>query len=68
MPAAGSKRRSNHREPGSSAQKQNAEAASLQRLDLLIAAQRRQVAHSAGEHWSPLLDYLSGKLKRLPEG
>ena len=51
-----------------SAQKQNAEAASLQRLDLLLDAQRRQVAHYAGEHWSPLLDYLSGKLKRLPEG
>ena len=51
-----------------SAQKQNAEAAALKRLDLLLDAQRRQVAHSAGEHWSPLLDYLSGKLKRLPEG
>jgi len=34
---------------------------------LLIAAQRRQVAHSAGDQWRPLLDYLSGKLKRLPE-
>jgi len=32
-----------------SAQKQNTEAASVKRLDLLIAAQRRQVAHSAGE-------------------
>ncbi len=51
-----------------SAQQQNAEAASLQRLDLLLAAQRRQVAHHAGEQWQPLLDYLSGKLKRLPEG
>ena len=50
------------------AQKQNTEAASLQRLDLLIDAQRRQVAHHAGENWSPLLDYLSGKLKHLPEG
>ena len=49
-------------------QKQNTEAASLQRLELLLAAQRRQVAHHAGEHWPPLLDYLSGKLKRLPEG
>ncbi len=49
------------------AQKQNAEAASLKRLDLLIDAQRRQVAHYAGENWLPLLDYLSGKLKRLPE-
>lgn len=50
------------------AQKQNAEAAALQRLDLLIDAQRRQVAHYAGDRWSPLLDYLSGKLKQLPEG
>ena len=50
------------------AQKQNAEAASLKRLDLLIAAQRRQVAHHAGDQWQPLLDYLSGKLKQLPEG
>ena len=49
------------------AQKQNTEAASVKRLDLLIAAQRRQVAHYAGEQWQPLLDYLSGKLKRLPE-
>jgi uncharacterized protein YbaP (TraB family) len=51
-----------------SAQKQNAEAAAARRLDLLIAAQRRQVAHHAGEQWQPLLDYLSGKLKQLPEG
>ena len=29
---------------------------------------RRQVAHHAGEHWRPLLDYPSGKLKHLPEG
>ena len=50
-----------------SAQKQNTEAASVKRLDLLIAAQRRQVAHYAGEQWQLLLDYLSGKLKRLPE-
>ena len=50
------------------AQKQNTEAASLQRLDLLIDAQRRQVAHYAGDQWPPLLDYLSGKLKHLPEG
>ena len=49
------------------AQKQNTEAAAIKRLDLLIAAQRRQVAHYAGEQWQPLLDYLSGKLKRLPE-
>jgi len=50
-----------------SAQKQNTEAASVKRLDLLIAAQRRQAAHYAGEQWQLLLDYLSGKLKRLPE-
>ncbi len=49
------------------AQRQNAEAAAVKRLDLLIAAQRRQVAHHAGAQWRPLLDYLSGKLKRLPE-
>jgi hypothetical protein len=49
-------------------QKQNTEAAAAQRLDLLLAAQRRQVAHHAGEHWRPLLDYLRGKLKQLPEG
>ena len=50
------------------AQQQNAEAASLKRLDLLLDAQRRQIAHHAGEHWRPLLDYLSGKLRALPEG
>jgi hypothetical protein len=48
-------------------QQQNAEAASLQRLELLLAAQRRQVAHHAGEHWQLLFDYLSGQLRRLPE-
>ena len=51
-----------------SARTQNTEAAAAQRLDLLLDAQRRQVAHHAGEHWQPLLDYLSGKLKQLPEG
>jgi hypothetical protein len=51
-----------------SAQKQNAEAAAAQRLDLLLAAQRRQVAHHAGDQWQPLLDYLSGTRPRLPEG
>jgi len=51
-----------------SAQKQNAEAAAVKRLDLLLAAQRRQVAHYAGDQWQPLLDYLSGKRPRLPEG
>jgi uncharacterized protein YbaP (TraB family) len=51
-----------------SAQKQNAEAAAVKRLDLLLAAQRRQVAHYAGEQWQPLLDYLSGTRPRLPEG
>jgi hypothetical protein len=51
-----------------SAQKQNAEAAAAQRLDLLIDSQRRQVAHYAGDQWQPLLDYLSGTRPRLPEG
>ncbi|MDS4042485.1 MAG: hypothetical protein RKP20_15090, partial [Candidatus Competibacter sp.] len=37
-----------------------AEAAAVKRLELLIAAQRRQVAHHAGDQWQPLLDYLSG--------
>jgi hypothetical protein len=49
------------------AQQQNAEAATAKRLDLLIDAQRRQVAHHAGEQWRPLFDYLSGKLRELPE-
>lgn len=48
------------------AQKQNTEVAAAKRLDLLINAQRRQVAHYAGEQWEPLLSYLSGKGK-LPE-
>lgn len=51
-----------------SAQRQNAEAAALKKLDLLLDAQRRQVAHHAGERWRALFDYLSGKLKQLPEG
>ena len=50
------------------AQKQNAEAAAVQRLDLLLDAQRRQVAHYAGDQGQPLLEYPSGKLKHLPEG
>ncbi|MCP5197394.1 MAG: hypothetical protein H6974_11515 [Gammaproteobacteria bacterium] len=50
------------------AQKQNVEAATAKRLDLLIDAQRRHVAHLAGEQWQPLLDYLSGALRQLPEG
>ena len=50
------------------AQQQNTEAAALKRLDWLLDAQRRQVAHDAGDQWRPLLDYLSGKLTRLPEG
>jgi hypothetical protein len=49
------------------AQRQNTEAAAAQRLDLLIDAQRRQVAHYAGEQWRPLLEYLNGKLRQLPE-
>ena len=48
------------------AQKQNAEAAAVQRLDGLIAAQRRQVAHTAGAQWEPLLNYLADQ-GRLPE-
>ncbi|MCP5127456.1 MAG: hypothetical protein H6973_17995 [Gammaproteobacteria bacterium] len=50
------------------AQKQNVEAAAAKRLDLLLDAQRRQIAHLAGEQWQPLLDYLSGQRKQLPEG
>ena len=50
-----------------SAQKQNTEAAAAKRLDWLLDAQRRQVAHHAGEQWKPLFDYLSGKRRRLPE-
>jgi len=49
------------------AQQQNAEAATAKRLDLLLDAQRRQVAHLAGEQWQPLLEYLSGQLRKLPE-
>ena len=48
------------------AQKQNTEAAAVQRLDLLLAAQRRQVAHLAGEQWEPLFNYLANQGK-LPE-
>ena len=50
------------------AQQQNAEAAAVQRLDLLLDAQRRQVAHLAGEQWEPLLDYLSGKRAAIAGG
>ena len=50
------------------AQKQNSEAAAVKRLELLINAQRRHIAHSAGEQWQPLLDYLSGQSGPLPEG
>jgi hypothetical protein len=51
-----------------SAQQQNTEAAAAQWLDLLLVAQRRQVAHHAGDHWPPLLDYLSGNRQQLLEG
>ena len=51
----------------SSPRAQNAEAAAVKRLDLLLDAQRRQVAHHAGEQWKPLFDYLSGQLGHLPE-
>jgi len=50
------------------AQKQNTEAAAAQRLDGLLDAQRRQVAHYAGEQWRPLLEYLNGQRQHLPEG
>ena len=49
-----------------SAQKQNSEAAAVKRLDLLLTAQRRQVAHLAGDHWEPLFNYLADQ-GRLPE-
>ena len=48
------------------AQKQNAEAAAVKRLELLLDAQRRQVAHTAGAQWEPLLKYLANQ-GRLPE-
>ena len=48
------------------AQKQNAEAAAVQRLELLLDAQRRQVAHYAGAQWEPLLKYLADR-GQLPE-
>jgi hypothetical protein len=47
------------------AQKQNSEAAAVKRLDLLLTAQRRQVAHLAGDHWEPLFNYLADQ-GRLP--
>ena len=49
-----------------SAQKQNSEAAAVKRLELLLTAQRRQVAHLAGDHWEPLFNYLADQ-GRLPE-
>lgn len=48
------------------AQRQNTEAAAVQRLELLLDAQRRQVAHYAGAQWEPLLKYLADQ-GRLPE-
>jgi hypothetical protein len=39
-----------------------------QRLEGLLDAQRRQVAHTAGEQWQPLLEYLNGQRQHLPEG
>jgi hypothetical protein len=48
------------------AQQQNAEAAALERLDLRLTAQRRQVAYHAGDRWEPLFDYLAGR-GPLPE-
>jgi hypothetical protein len=49
------------------AQQQNAEAAALERLDLRLTAQRRQVAHHAGAQWEPLFRYLADQGK-LPGG
>ena len=48
------------------AQQQNSDAAAVKRLDLLLTAQRRQVAHLAGDHWEPLFHYLADQ-GRLPE-
>ena len=42
------------------AQRQNAETAALKRLDLLIEAPRRQIAHLAGDRWATRYHYLSG--------
>jgi len=42
------------------AQRQNAETASLQRLDLLLEAQRQHIAHLAGDRWATLYRYLGG--------
>ena len=41
-------------------------AAVRERLDGLIDSQRRQVAHTAGDQWEPLLNYLADQ-GRLPE-
>jgi uncharacterized protein YbaP (TraB family) len=48
------------------AQQQNAEAAALQRLNLRLTTQRRQVAHHAGDRWAPLFDDLAER-GPLPE-
>ena len=42
-------------------QKLNEERATAQRLRTLVATQRYQVAHYAGERWQPLLAYLEGR-------
>ena len=42
-------------------QKLNEERAASERLKILIASQRYQVAHYAGERWPILLAYLQGK-------
>jgi hypothetical protein len=42
------------------AQRQNAETATLKRVDLLIESQRQQIAHLAGNSWESLYRYLSG--------
>jgi hypothetical protein len=38
----------------------------LERLDLRLTAQRRQVAYHAGDRWAPLFDYLAER-GPLPE-
>ena len=42
------------------AQRQNAETATLNRIDLLIEAQRQHTAQRAGDHWQTLYRYLAG--------
>lgn len=41
----------------------NEERASAERLRVLVASQRYQVANYAGERWEMLLGYLEGKVE-----